>query len=424
MSDTTRRKLLGSLGVVAGAALAGSAVPAEAQTTTLTVSAAANPSLSMKGLLHGLGGDGRLFPGWEDSRQNEASVVTTLDLADGSVRQTPLSLPGGHAAMAMGDGRILCLGQHKNKCIVLDPAHKVIAEIVAPSTLLFGGHGLVCTDRDVFVVALRAAHQKKLSDQGTFQVYDLKTLKLLDQVKSGGLQPHEIHVIPNTGELAVTHYGDIHVPRRPFENNIVESKLTILDAQTFKPKRHYPQPEFNAMVTHMRVDKDGWAYFVLSQQILWLEPEEVDRDKDPFTVAARELEKAMGRKRTFALPYKGTDERDFPLPLPFVRVNTQTGERQIIDAGDQNHLRSQSVAYSEFTGKAIGLYYYSDTLIVHKPGEEPEIITGSELQLADIRGITEIPGTPLIAVMGSYRGISIMDLNNRKVIYHDAVVGV
>jgi hypothetical protein len=44
-------------------------------------------------------------------------------------------------------------------------------------------------------------------------------------------------------------------------------KLTILDAQMFKPKRHYGQSDFNAMVTHMRVAHDGAAYFVLTQFI-------------------------------------------------------------------------------------------------------------------------------------------------------------
>jgi hypothetical protein len=51
--------------------------------------------------------------------------------------------------------------------------------------------------------------------------------------------------------------------------------------------------------------------------------------------------------------------------------------------------------------------------------------------------VSEIPGTPLIAVMGTYRGTSVFDLEARKVVshyptlnyedthlYHDAVVGV
>jgi hypothetical protein len=413
MPDTTRRRLLGNLGFVAGAVATASSMGATSQAAVPKVAPGGG---ALKGLVHGLGGDGRTYPGWENSREGDAAVITTINLVDGSVRQTPLPMAGGHAAMSMGDGRILCLAQHRNKCLVLDPAHKVVNQVAAQSKYVFGGHGLVMENRGVIALAMRAERQTRLKDHGVFRVYDLKTLKLLDQVDSGGLQPHEIHAIPNTDELAVTHYGDIRVPRPPLENNVIEPKLTILDARTLKPKRHYVQPDFNAMVTHMRVDKHGWAYFVLSQQVVWANPDDLRDNEDPFTIAAHQLEKALGRKRTFPLPHQGISNKEFPLPLPFIRVNTQNGERQIINTGDRNHLRSQSVAYSDFTDKAIGLYYYSNVMIVHTPGAEPEIITGDELGLDDIRGITEIPDTPFIAVMGNHRGVTVVNLNTREIV--------
>jgi hypothetical protein len=426
MLDITRRKLIGNFGVLTLGVVAGTPTPAESQNAAPTAAPTAAPvtpadrdiSYPLKGVVHGLGLNGRTYRGREDAEEDDVSVVTSLNLADGKLRQTPLNLPHGHAAMGMGNGAILCLAQHKNKSMVLDPDHKVMAEFISPSTHLFGGHGLIFAERGLFVLPMRAAKQNSLADHGIFQIYDLKTLKFIDQVDSGGLQPHEIHRIPGTDELATTHYGDISAPNKPFSFNVLETKLTILDAKTFRPKRHYPQPEFNAMVTHMRVDKDGWAYFVLTQYINFAKPEELEKGQDPFTVAARQLETAMGRKRTFPLPYQAEDDKTFPIPLPFVRVNTQTGERQIINTGDQNHLRSQSVAYSDFTGKAIALYYLSDNLVIHKPGQEPEVIHGGDLGLTDIRGVTEIPGTPLIAVMGTFRGVSVMDLNTRKVVAH------
>jgi hypothetical protein len=439
MLRATRRKLLGHFGLFTSALLTESIPPAAAQNgwpgqAALPIQNKPSP---LRGIVHGLGSNGRLFPGKEDSREDDVAVITSLDLVNGSIRQTALELPNGHAAMGMGDGRILCVSQHRKKSMILDPDHNVVAEFISPATHLFGGHGLVLPSKGVFIVAMRAAVQKKLTDYGIFQIYDLKTMRLLDQVESGGLHPHEIHVIPDTDELAATHYGDIHLPRRPFDANVVETKLTIVDSNTFKPKRHYVQQDFNAMVTHMRVDKDRWAYFVLTQYIKWPKSDELRNGEDPFTVAAIELDKAIGHRRTFPLPYQSQEDRSFPIPLPFVRVNTQTGERQIINTGDKNHLRSQSVAYSEFTNMAIALYYHSDNLIIHRPGQDPEIISGSDLLLTDIRGVSEIPGTPLIAVMGTYRGTSVFDLEARKVVshyptlnyedthlYHDAVVGV
>jgi hypothetical protein len=418
MFDTTRRKFLFGLGALTGAVLAGGN-PLRAETVAKeTAATAPETAPSLKGLVHGLGLEGRLYPGWENTRRKGASILTTLNLADGSVRQTPLTMGEGHAAMSMEDGRILCVAHHQNKSMVVDPQHKVIAEFTSPETHVYGGHGLIFPKRNIFIMPMRYAVQKDVKDYGRMQVYDLKTLKLLDEVETGGLHPHEVHEIPGTDELITTHYGDIKAKRPPFVHNVVETKLTILDANTFKPKRHYSQQEFNAMVTHMRVDKDGWAYYVLTQYIAWPDKDKVPEGQDAFTIAAAELEKVMGRKRDFPIPYQSLEDRQFPLPLPFVRVNTQTGERQIINAGDKHHLRSQSVGYNSVTGYAIAVYYQSDNLVLHTPGHDPEVITANQLQLQDIRGVTDIPGTSMIAVMGTHRGASVMDLATRKVVAH------
>jgi hypothetical protein len=298
----------------------------------------------------------------------------------------------------------------------VDPAHSTISELISPEKYLFSGHGLVLPGRNLFAVTLRHNLQLTPRDVGLIQLYDLSNLELLDQISTNGLQPHEIHPIPQTDELAVTHYGDVFSERRPFEHNVVDAKLTILDAATFRPKRHYAQQDFDAMVTHMRVDDEGWACFVLTQYIRWPRLRDIPTGSDAFAEASRLLDRAMDRKRDFPLSPHALAERMLPVPLPFVRVNSQTGERQIIDAGREHHMRSQSVAWSGPTGKAVALYYHSDCLVVHGPGGKTEVITGAELQLSDIRGVTEIPGTSMIAVMGTLRGISVMDLNDHALV--------
>jgi Protein of unknown function (DUF1513) len=280
----------------------------------------------MSGRIHALGGLGRLFPGAESGPDKGVNVVTSLNLADGSVIQTPVQMRGGHAAMGMGDGRILCLAQHENKSLVLDPKHGAIADLIAPDAYVYSGHGLIVPHRNIFVLTLRSETQFSAANVGVLHVHDLSNLELIDQISTEGLQPHEIHPIPGTDELALSHYGDIFAERRPFEHNVVDPKLTILDAGTFRPKRHYPQKEFNAMVTHMRVDREGWAYFVLTQYIKW--PRLYGTaNSDSLATASRLLDEATGRKRDYPLPYQSLAERNFPVPLPFVRVNTQTGER-------------------------------------------------------------------------------------------------
>jgi hypothetical protein len=406
MTNFSRRNFLGCLGLAGVAPRRTEAPPRD--------EAGERPKL--KGIVHGLGLHGRLIPGSETGPDKGVNVITSLDLANGLARQTPILMRGGHAAMSMGDGRILCLAQHEKKSLVLDPAHGTILELTSPEKYLFSGHGLVLPRRNILAVTLRHELQLTPTDFGLIHVYDLRTLELLDRISTEGLQPHEIHPVPNTDELVLTHYGDIFSERKPFEHNVVDAKLTILDATTFRPKRHYSQQDFDAMVTHMRVDDDGWAYFVLTQYIRWPRLRDVPVGSDPFAAASRLLDNTMNQKRDFPLSPHALEDRMLAVPLPFVRVNSQTGERQIIHAGDCNHLRSQSVAYSREAGKAVALYYHSDCLVVHEAKGTTGVITAAELQLNDIRGVTEIPGTSMIAVMGTARGTSVMDLNDRVLV--------
>jgi Protein of unknown function (DUF1513) len=423
MTSQSRRGFLGTMTFLGGSVL----TARQGMTTNLpaTSDCGAPAPVSRvrpdsKGLVYGLGGNGRYFPGQSATGPYKVSVLTSLNLADGSIRQTALEVPNGHAAIGMGDGRILCLGQHREKSMVIDRQHRPMADLLAPEGYVFGGHGLVLADRGVVVLPFHARKQLSLTDTGILRIYDQKTFALIDQVSTGGLQPHEIHMIPGQDEIALTHYGDIHVPKSPFEANVVEPKLTVLDAQTFKPKRHYIQEGFNALVTHMRVDKHGWAYYVLTQYIKW--PEKTETDGDPFAVAAAEIEETLGHKLDFPLPYQSEWDDRFALPLPLVRVDTQTGERQIINAGDAYHLRSQSVAYSDAMGQAIATYVHSDTLIIHEPGKPPEVVPARDLNISDVRGVTEIAGTSLIAVMGTYRGVALYDLRTRQLVNYYATL--
>jgi hypothetical protein len=292
-----------------------------------------------------------------------------------------------------------------------------MATFISPENYVYGGHGLVFPEQNKFILGMRAKKALTTADHGQFEIYDLNTLKLIDRVDSGGLHPHEIRPVPGKDEFVVTHYGDINVEKAPLEHNAVEPKLTILDSKTFKPIRHYPQPEFNAMVTHMRVDKHGWAYYVLTQYVNFREPAFMPDGMDPLVNAVKETQEIFKSTYDFPPPFQSRRERRIAVPLPFVRVNTQTGERQIVKSDEKNILRSQSVAYNTATDTAIGLFYHSDNLVLHQPTTgKSEIVTNDQLKLKEIRGVAEIPGTTLIAVNGTYNDVSIYDLKTRQVV--------
>lgn len=383
-----------------------------------SVAAAAGTTQKFKGHVYAFGLAGSKVPGHQD-KKHAYSVITSINLEDGDVKQTVLEMGDGHAAMGAGDGRILCVAHHKPVSMLLDKNHKILATFKAPENYLYGGHAQVFKDRNLFIIPLRHADPRTLADTGRFQVYDLTTLKQIDFIDSGGIQPHEIHKIPGTKELALTHYGDVLPNRAPMEFNVLDSKLTILDEETLKPKRHYPQHDYEAMMTHMRVDKDGWVYAVMTQYITYIKEAMASQLKlNPEKIALEQMEKIFGQKWDFPVPYESTLERHLPVSLPLLRINTQNGEKQIINTGLKNHLRSQSVAYNQVTGTAVALYHHSDNLILHKPGQEGEVVSHEKLDLTGIRGVTDIPGTSCIGVCGTFDDVSVFDLISRNVVAH------
>ena len=276
MSNFSRRKFLCHVG------LAGTTLPlvtvAKSETPKKLATKDGAPQ-KLAGIVHGLGIHGRLFPGMESGPSRDVNIVTSLNLGDGSIRQTPVRMREGHAAMSLGDGRVLCIAQHEKKSLVLDPLHKQIAGLICPEMFVYSGHALILPQRNIFVMTARDELQLTDKAHGLLLVYNLTTLQLLDRIPSGGLQPHELHPIPNASELALTHYGDVFSERKPFEHNVADAKLTILDSTTLKPKRHYVQNDFSAMVTHMQVDDEGWAYAVLTQYIRWPSSRDSNRDE-------------------------------------------------------------------------------------------------------------------------------------------------
>lgn len=374
--------------------------------------------IGLSGHVHALGLDPRLFPEYDARGGRAFSVLTSLDLATGLPRQSLIPIAGGHVTCNLPDNRILCVAHHESKSVVVDRQHNLLAEIITDPEHVFGGHGLLQPDRNVILLPQKRKRALGIADLGSLLVYDARTFRLLDQVETGGIHPHELQPIPGTDELAVTHYGDIATEDPVFMHNVVDPKLSVLDARTLRPKRHYPQRGLKAMVTHMRVAEDGWAYLVLTQYIRL----QGGDARKAYDTAVSLLERAIGRKMTFAMPQPALTERKLPVPLPMLAIHTQTGESKVINTGDCNHLRSQSVAYSRNAGVAVGVYAQSNTLVVVPSNGQPTAIRGESIGLRNMRGVTEIPGSTCVAVMGAYRNAVVFDLRRMTTVASYATI--
>ena len=107
-----------------------------------------------------------------------------------------------------------------------------------------------------------------------------------------------------------------------------------------------------------------------------------------------------------------------PVPLPILRIDTQTGARELILTSDDYHLAVQSVEVNGHTQSVVASYTLSNTLIVRSPGQQPLPLAGKTLKLDNVRGVADIPGTPFVVASSGDRGIVAIDVRDGSVVGH------
>ena len=273
----------------------------------------------------------------------------------------------------------------------------------------------VFTRSRTIVLALKRNDVASVSDHGLLAVYDLDSLRLLSTVSSGGLNPHEIVVIPGTDEVCAVHYGNIAVPAPPRVRNVKEAKLSIFDGRTLAVKRVYRQHDIAAVLSHLRVDESHNAYCALQQYVV------VDKDiKSPAERLARYsayCAEIIGRPVKFERAPL-IESGQMPVPLPILRIDTRTGEREIILSADDHHLAVQTVEVNRQTRTAVVSYTASNALVLRPPGRAPFVVGGKAMRISFVRGVAEIPGTPFVVASSSVRGIAAIDTRDGALVGH------
>jgi len=428
---TTRRNILFGLGGAALGAAGAKALDsiadkksAQAQTALSTPDTPApkTPDYTLKGKLFALGANGSLHPqGMENDIKTGfgGAVLSEIDMDTGKHKQTWLPMHGAHHALPTATGEVVCIAHHGPVCLVVDENHRIKHQFVADEGYVYGGHGQPMPEKGVFILPARHAQAMSVKDTGVLEVYDLKTFKLLDKLDSGGIHPHEIRMLPGNKELVVTHYGEVveQNPGNPLVMNIVEPKLTVYDAETLKPVRHYVQ-DVNAILTHMDIGPDGHVYAVLNQYIRLATPEDKARALDV-------LRAILGKPEIDIDFHEDTIRRKrISIPLPTLKINPLNGDVEQIFLGPKQN-RSQSVATNTMTGTVFATYLYTNTVAVMPKDAPAFALNMARFGIDTVRGVADIPGTPYIAVGSSYRGLAIVDVRTYELVkYFDMQVFV
>ena len=342
----------------------------------------------------------------------DSTALTVLDLATQEVRYVWLPISDGHIPIHLTDGRTMCCGQYHERTVVLDKNLNITHTLTAPEGYLYTGHPLTDAPRNRVYVPLKAKAQKGTEAEGLIEVFNLKTLEKEGHYPSGATAPHELRFLPGNTQMAVCHYGDIITDTIPGqEKQLDKTHLTLMDLDTMAVAKTIPT-HLNAMLTHMDVGDDGHVYAVLSQFLMYPQITDVEAN---IKLADNRLHEAMGIKRDWPLSRAMVDDWRYDFPMPILRINPQTADIQSIFINPGFHLRCQSVAAHHPSHLVFVTGHYSNTLMAYNTQTgKTAAINGDTYDIADMRGVCTLEGTPYIALSGLEHSIAIIDTTTLK----------
>lgn len=331
-------------------------------------------------------------------RSRPSSVVIEVDLGTGFVRHRPLPVTEGHEPVLLAGGELVCVSDGGQAMLFIDPStHAISKTIRCDPGFEYSGHARVVDDRLVVTVRQRGTGKMR----GRLDVFSMETRARTDSVDTGGHVPHEIVVLEDRDEIAISHYGHFggdHFQREPFFWDIREAAVSFLDRRTLAVKRRFVY-ERPLALTHMRRASSGKLYVVAAQYV---------RNNPAGFAAIAADGSGLGPRFVPAGPEK-RDQR-ISMPGPVVVVDPDAGIVEELMPEPQYHRKQQSLAVHAQTGQVFVTFTDSDRVMRIDPGSHAaSYIAAADLELSAPCGVVDITGTPYVAVSGRSSDLVIVD---------------
>lgn len=329
-----------------------------------------------------------------------ASVLADVDLGTGTVRHTPYEIVEGHEPLLVDDSTLVCVSDGGERILFIDPStHALRDELRSAPNMEYSGHARIVDG--ALLATVRERGRGKMA--GRLEVIDLATRTRVRDVATGGHVPHEVVVLEDRDEIAISHYGHFgggHFTREPYYWDIEEPAVSFLDRTTLRVKRRFVY-ERPLALTHMRLGADGLLYVVSAQYVRnnaaglqALATGFGDRGGPTFVPAP--IEREAGR---------------IGVPGPVVVVDPVRGIIDELMPEPLHHRKQQSVGVHRGTGHVIVTFTYSDQVMRIEPGSRAvEYWSAAELGIDAPCGVVEVAGTPYVAISGRDRGLAIVDV--------------
>jgi hypothetical protein len=257
----------------------------------------------------------------------------------------------------------------------------------------------------------------------------------MDIIKMDNYSPHDVQLLDEE-TFAICNYN-IKERKVPIKTGFVsqlhhnESTLCLYDRKTLKLKDDIHAYD-NAMISHSTVTKDG---DLLSIGFVDYNDENVknwqnDYIEDKFQSFIAENQPELSAQwpdiaKNTKIHRVEKEIGVYGLPLLPLKLAKGSNKFEVMSFDNFHHRRAQSICYVNQTNTVCMAFPHSDSILLYNATTgKSRSFTGLELNLVEMRGITEIENTPYLAVAGIRRGITIIDTStNKKVKHFDVHMG-
>jgi len=131
---------------------------------------------------------------------------------------------------------------------------KIEHTFTSPDHLFMEGHGCFSHDGKL----LFCTETNKHTSQGVITVRETDTFKVINEIPSGGIGPHELQILPKQNVLAIANGGLIKDSTGDVINlDNMESNITLLDFTSGNIIASYKVPNSKASLRHIDISDDG-----------------------------------------------------------------------------------------------------------------------------------------------------------------------
>ena len=345
-----------------------------------------------------------LFLNDDEKKLNGDSVL----FGYGNLRRpinTNIPINAGHSIERLDKGHLVCVpgrGRSGQLVVLNEKSFKITEKIDLPKG--FGASGHVFNDRSrkrLFIPIERLGGEINSYDSnGRLVIYNYRRKIIEKNIDLKGNSPHQVRVLPKKKQIVVSFYGrqGESEPESVFKNSHQDSKLAIIDPNSFKILKEFQVPG-NSYVSHFGVDNNDKIYMPL-----------IDYAK--MNKQGRiEAKKRLGTKTEY-IPLSAFERAEEKISLPESVLVLDTENFKYKKIGDHvAHQRGpQTVYFHERTQQIFISYFVSDYLmVIDTLNGKVRYLSAFDIGVENIRGIYGDGKSREIYISGHRYGVAVID---------------